>query len=262
MLNYFRLTIITLFFALNIQTIYSQLPPHPGLGKRYVGGQVGAYTTFDYVNNNEYDFATGAQKNTSKTNLRHTVNTFSLWQRSSWLLNHTNMPSKYFNRFIFKPEQVVIKDRGKPWSRGLPQSPWQQQWGQVSSVSISLYGKATRFIPELWEIGYLNWPYGPRKNSSFLDMGRFPFSKTIQHTLPGAYWSSIWQYDYSTHSISNRRYGDPYGSIGYYGSNGSPGGGQSRRDPQVEYYIPNEFWKDHNYPAQIGHLLLHNHPVF
>ena len=238
--------IILFFVVITTQNIYSQAGS-VALGKNYVGGEVGAYTTFDYVNNNEYDFATGAQKNTSKTNLRHTVNTFSLWQRSSWLLNHTNMPSKYFNRFIFKPEQVVIKDRGKPWSRGLPQSPWQQQWGQVSSVSISLYGKATRFIPELWEIGYLNWPYGPRKNSSFLDMGRFPFSKTIQHTLPGAYWSSIWQYDYSTHSISNRRYGDPYGSIGYYGSNGSPGGGQSRRDPQVEYYIPNEFWKDHNY---------------
>ncbi|MDB4605521.1 Ig-like domain-containing protein [Flavobacteriaceae bacterium] len=157
------------------------------------------------------------------------------------------MPSKYFNRFIFKPEEIVVKDRGKPWSRGFPQTAWQQQYGQVGSTSISLYGKATRFIPEFWEIGYLNWPYGPRKNSSFLQMGKFPFSKTIQHTLPGAYWSSIWQFDYSTHGISNRRYGDALGSIGYYSSNGSPGGGTSRRDPQVEYYIPNEFWGDHDY---------------
>jgi len=47
MLNYFRISFITLFFVLNIQTIYSQFPPHPGLGKKYTGGQVGAYTTFD-----------------------------------------------------------------------------------------------------------------------------------------------------------------------------------------------------------------------
>ena len=189
-----KFTLVCFLLLINSNKSYSQLTPHPGLGKKYSGGLVGAYTTFDYVNNNEYDFATGAPKTTSKTNLRHTVNTFSLWQRAFWLLNDTNMPSKYFNRFIFKPEEIVVKDRGKPWSRGFPLTSWQQQYGQVGSTSISLYGKATRFIPELWEIGYLNWPYGPRKNSSFLNMGKFPF-KTIHHTLPGAYWSSIWQYD-------------------------------------------------------------------
>ena len=76
--------IILFFVVITTQNIYSQAGS-VALGKNYVGGEVGAYTTFDYVNNNEYDFATGAPKTTSKTNLRHTVNTFSLWQRAFWL---------------------------------------------------------------------------------------------------------------------------------------------------------------------------------
>jgi len=53
--------LLILFNILSLHGVYSQLPPHRGLGKNYAGGEVCGYTVFDYVHPNQYDFATRAR---------------------------------------------------------------------------------------------------------------------------------------------------------------------------------------------------------
>ena len=245
-----KFTLVCFLLIINSNKSYSQLPPHRGLGVNYAGGEVGGYTVFDYVHPNQYDFATGASKATSKTNLRFQIYNYSLWSRTNWVENYTNMETRFFDRFIFRPQWKSVKDRGKPWARGIPKTPWEERYGR-GDVRITLYGKAERFIPEQWEIDYLNWPYGSRASSwgTFLSLKRgtwdyypeaTPDNYTRHQTLPGAYWSNLFMYKTSSHSMPQRStFGDNYGSIGYYGT--------SRRDPLVEYYIPNEFWSNNDY---------------
>lgn len=216
-----KYTFLILLFPINFyaQTLYN----------------LGGVLEYKYVEGNNYDYITGAPKPSSKS--------FLELQAKVWNLNNrntakypilTNLPKAYSDRFIFFPEYFYdFNERGRPLGRGV------RSW-------VSKYAGFTEHNPADWKKSSYNWPYGG--NSLSARWWNYPNFIILDAT------EATWKYgkkSYSSYgSIESALYQYTWSSTSDYFReelNASTGSIPGRNDPNQEFFIPDDFWSNHQY---------------
>ena len=196
---------------------------------------LGGVLEYKYVEGNNYDFITGAPKPSSKSFLELQVKVWNLNDRNTARYPIlTNLPKSYSDRFIFLPEYFYdFNERGRPLGRGV------RSW-------VSKYAGFTEHNPADWKKSSYNWPYGGTSlaarwwnypNFIILDAAEatWKYGKK-SYSSYGSLESSLFQYTWSSTSDYFRE-----------SLNAGRGSIPGRNDPKQEFFIPDDFWSNHQY---------------